>query len=79
MKLFEVKNYYHVFSTPISSHFPWKGIWKVETPSKVEFFVWTVALGKILTLDNLRKGNIVVNWCCMYKKSGESIDHLYSL
>jgi hypothetical protein len=28
-------------------------------------------------LDNLRKRNIVVvEWCCMCKKSGESIDHL---
>ena len=60
MKLFEVKNYYHVFSTPISSHFPWKSIWKVETPSKVEFFVWMVALGKILTLDSLQRRNAMV-------------------
>jgi hypothetical protein len=28
-------------------------------------------------LDNLRKKNVmVVEWCCMYKKSGESIDYL---
>jgi len=41
------------------------------------FFVWMAALGKILTLDNMRKRNItVVNWCCMCKKSGESIDHI---
>jgi hypothetical protein len=27
-------------------------------------------------LDNLRKKNVVVvEWCCMCKKSGESIDH----
>jgi hypothetical protein len=39
-------------------------------------FVWTTTLGKILTLDNLRKRNIVViKWCCMCKKSGEPIDH----
>jgi hypothetical protein len=39
--------------------------------------VWTTALGKILTLDNLRKENvIIVEWCCMYKKCGESIYHL---
>jgi hypothetical protein len=43
----------------------------------VVFFVWMAALEKILTLDNLRKRNvIVVDWCCMCKKSGESIDHL---
>jgi len=38
---------------------------------------WTVALGKILMHDNLRRCNIaVVEWCCMCKKSEESIDHL---
>ena len=52
-------------------------IWKVKVPLRVNFFVWTVTLGKILTLDNLRKrGIIVVEWCCMCKQSGESINHL---
>jgi hypothetical protein len=38
--------------------------------------VWTTVLGKILTMDNLHKKNIIGNeWCCMCK-SGESIDHL---
>jgi hypothetical protein len=41
------------------------------------FFVWTTAIRKILMLDNLRKKNVVVvEWCYMCKKSGESIDHL---
>jgi hypothetical protein len=41
------------------------------------FFVWTTTLEKILTLDNLRKRNVVVVECCyMCKKSVESIDHL---
>jgi hypothetical protein len=38
--------------------------------------VWTVALGKILTVDNLCKRVVVVGWCCMCKKIGKSIDHL---
>ena len=43
----------------------------------VAFFAWSAALGKILTLDNLRKQKIiVVDWCYMRKKSWESIDHL---
>jgi hypothetical protein len=34
-------------------------------------------LGKILTLDNLRKKNIIVTkCCCMCKHGGESINHL---
>jgi hypothetical protein len=41
------------------------------------FFVWSAALGKILTLDNLRKRNIIViNRCCMCKRSEETVDHL---
>jgi hypothetical protein len=43
----------------------------------VAFFAWSTALGKILITDNLRKRRIiVVNWCCMYKKRRESVDHL---
>jgi hypothetical protein len=42
------------------------------------FFAWLVALGKILTLDNLRKmGVIMVNICCLYKRNGESVDHIF--
>jgi hypothetical protein len=43
----------------------------------VSFFVWTVALENILTLDNMRKQNVIVtDECCMCKKSEESIDYL---
>ena len=83
-KLFEVCSFFGVFSLSSDryevgcSSFLWKGIWKVKVPLKVSFFVWTASLGKILTLDNLRKrGLIVVDWCCMCKRSGESINHLF--
>jgi hypothetical protein len=43
----------------------------------VAFFVWSAVLGKIWTHDNLRKSNVIVmEWRCLCKKSGESIDHL---
>jgi hypothetical protein len=43
----------------------------------VAFFAWTTVLGQILTMDNLRKQHVVVvEWCCMYKMNGESVDHL---
>jgi hypothetical protein len=77
-KSFEVKSYYKVLSSPIQSYFPWKSIWKVKVPPRVAFFVWTATLRKILTLDNLRKRNIIVmEWCFMCKSFGESIDHLF--
>jgi hypothetical protein len=57
--------------------FLWKSIWPVKAPTMVAFFVWSAALGKILTYDNLRKRNVVViEWYCIYKKNRESIDHL---
>jgi hypothetical protein len=35
-------------------------------------------LGKILTIDNIRKRNlIVINRCCLCKADGETIDHLF--
>jgi hypothetical protein len=66
-----------VLSRKEGPSFPWKNIWCAKAPTRVAFFVWSAALGKILTHDNLRKRNIVViEWCCMCKKKGESIDHL---
>ena len=36
-----------------------------------------MALGKILTIDNIRKGHvIVINRFCMCKRSEEIVDHL---
>jgi hypothetical protein len=79
-KSFEVKSSYQVLSSNsnVRASFPWKGIWKTKAPPRVAFFVWTAVLGKILTLDNLRKRQVIVmEWCCLCKTSGESIDHLF--
>jgi hypothetical protein len=76
-KTFEMNSYYKVRANSEPVDGPWKIIWKSKIPLRVAFFVWTAVLGKILTIDNLRKKNIIVTeWCCMCKKSGESIDHL---
>ena len=57
--------------------FPWKSVWKSKVPSRVSFFVWIAALGNILTIDNLRKRRILIlDWCHMCKRNGESVDHL---
>uniref|UniRef100_A0A2N9FKE1 Uncharacterized protein n=1 Tax=Fagus sylvatica TaxID=28930 RepID=A0A2N9FKE1_FAGSY len=77
-KGFTVKSYYSCLSHPFSLPFHWKGIWKPKVPPRVAFFMWTVALGKVLTADNLRKRKIVIiSWCCMCKVDGESMDHLF--
>jgi hypothetical protein len=71
---FEVGSFFYKLSNLRGSYFPWKSIWKVNIPLRVSFFVWTTAIGKILTLDNLRKRRvIVVEWFCMCKRSVKSI------
>jgi hypothetical protein len=38
---------------------------------------WKAALSKILSLDNVRKQHIIViDWCCLCKKSVETVGHL---
>jgi hypothetical protein len=54
MKSFEVKSYYQVLSNHVRSTFPWKSIYKVKAPPRV-LFVWTSALGKILTFGYFTK------------------------
>jgi hypothetical protein len=74
---FQVKSFYTHLTSPGLGYFPWKSIWKAKVPPRVAFFVWTAALGKILTADNLRRRGIpAVSWCCMCKADGESVDHL---
>jgi hypothetical protein len=74
---FEVKTFYKALVCHEAAYFLWNGIWRVKAPKWVTFFVWTTALGKILTHDNLRRRVIVVvEWRVMCKKHGESVNHL---
>ena len=58
--------------------FPWKSIWKYKIPSQVAFIVWTIAWGKCLTINNLRKRKVwILDWYYMCKYNGESVDHLF--
>ena len=70
-----MSGYYHSLSPSTVTPFPWKMVWQSKVPPRVAFFSWTMALGKILTIDNLRKRHFVVlEWCFMW--CGESVDHL---
>ena len=69
---------YQVLSQYSEQSFPWKSIWKQKIPSRVAFFVWTAALGKCLTIDNLRKRKVyILDWCYMCKCNSESVNHLF--
>lgn len=46
-------------------------------PLRVAFLAWSMSLGEILTMDNLRKQHvIVVDWYYMCKRNEESVNHL---
>ena len=57
---FEVKPFYSILSDRGNHPIPWKSIWKVKAPTKVAFFIWTAAKGRILTSVNLREKYL----CC---------------
>jgi hypothetical protein len=60
-----------------NNYIPWKSVWQTQASLRAAFFVWSAALGKILILDNLKKCHIIViNKCCMCKRSKETVDHL---
>ena len=76
-KIFQVRSYYSVLLKPSRISFPWRSVWKAKVPSKVTFFSWTATLGRILTIDNLRKRKVlIIDWCCMCKTNGKSVNHL---
>jgi exonuclease III len=75
--MFDSRSFYHVLRAPPALCFPWKSIWRVKAPPRVAFFMWTVAWGRILTCDNLKKkGIVMVGWCCMCRNADETVDHL---
>ena len=76
-KSFQVHSYYSTLIQPTRNSFPWSSVWKSKVPTRVAFFSWTAALDRILTIDNLRKRQVlVIDWYCMCKSNGESVNHL---
>jgi hypothetical protein len=52
-------------------------VWLSQALPRAAFFTWSAALGRILTLDNLRKRHIIiVDRCCLCKRDGESVDYI---
>ena len=51
---FDIRSFYNNLRNPLPIIFPWKCVWKVKSPRRVSFFVWTAVWNKIRTSDNLR-------------------------
>jgi hypothetical protein len=52
---FTVKLLFASLACTEGRRFHWKSVWQTQAPPRTIFCVWSVALGKILTLDNLRR------------------------
>ena len=58
---FDIHSFYNKLRGLLPIIFPWKGIWKVKTPQRDSFFVWTATWDKILTSDNLDRKSTRLN------------------
>ena len=75
--VFDVRSFYIALLKAPFVSLPLQSIWCVKVPKVVSFFLWTVARGGILTIDNLVKKTLpFVNWCCLCKCDEETLDHL---
>jgi hypothetical protein len=75
--LFKVGSFFSSLACFVESRFWWKNVWRSQPSTRAAFFEWSVTLGKILTLNNLKKRHVIlVDRCCMCKRKGESVDHL---
>ena len=52
---FGVKKAYSLLESPLMAVFPKNNIWVERVPTKIVFFAWEAAWGKIMTLDRLQK------------------------
>lgn len=77
--LFDDRSFYSAlaYREGFRFRFPWKSFWRTKVPLRVAFFAWLAAQRRILIIDNLRKRHaIMVNRFCMFKRNGETMDHL---
>ena len=73
-----MRSFYKLLSGPNIGVFPWECIWSAKVPKWVSFFSWTIANDGIVTIDNLvKRGQSLVNRCCLCYYDGESVDHLF--
>ena len=52
---FTVNEAFNSLASGSAIHFPAKGIWVPNVPTKAVFFAWEAAWGKVLTLDKLQR------------------------
>ena len=74
---FSVKKAYSLLASPIAAVFPKSNVWVDRVPTKIAFFAWEAAWGKVLTLDKLQKRRWQLPNCCFLCGSDEEmVNHI---
>lgn len=76
--MFTVRTFYRHLTNRerAEGNFLYRQIWKVNAPPRIAFFTWEAVHGCILTIDTLMKrGRILVYWCCLCKRTEETCNH----
>ncbi|GKV06468.1 hypothetical protein SLEP1_g18364 [Rubroshorea leprosula] len=70
--------YYMAKNIQWSNEDDWSWIWKVSTIPKIQYFLWLLMHGRILTFDTLAQWGVVQNNRCPRCSNGpETLDHLF--
>ncbi|CAL1358947.1 unnamed protein product [Linum trigynum] len=63
---------------PGVANFPFKSVWRLKAPSKVNGFAWLLFHNRTLTHDNLkRRGWNIVSRCVLCEANTETASHLF--
>lgn len=76
-EVLDVRSFYKVLHSTSQLPIPLKTVWKLKVPTKIGFFLWTTALGRILNIDNLWRCQVVIDWCCICKRDEDTIIYLH--
>ena len=73
---FSAKSFFKDMNVSSNSVQGWKSFWNTLVPPRVLVFCWIARRNSILTIDNLRRRNIIlVNGCLMCLKDEETVHH----
>ena len=78
--IYSVKLMYEALNRPASESrpFPALSVWNLLVPLNVGFFAWEASWGKVLTLDQLKKGGRpLANRCYLCEKEEETLNFLF--
>ena len=75
--MFDVRSYHKLLCGTFHRGFSLGGYWCAKVPIWASFFFWIEARDGILTIDNLvKRGQSLVNRCCLCCCEGETMNHL---